>query len=81
MKIQVIGENSSNRTKLLKNINKVTKEKTLSDNIIVEILDDKKSMEKYNNVCKPVLLINDKIVSNGKILTEREIKNYIKVLS
>lgn len=80
MKIQVVGEISSNRTKLLKNLNKITK-KTVKNNIEVEILEDETSMEKYNSISKPILIINDKIVSNGKVLTDREIKNYIKVLT
>lgn len=79
MKIQIIGEKSSNRIKLLKNLNKATKEKTI--NVQLEILDDDKTLNKYQNMNKPILIINDKIVSNGKILSDREIKNFIKLLS
>ena len=77
MKIQIIGENSSNRMKLLKNLNKVTKNSDIDIDIVV--VDDEKSLEKYKNVNKPIFIINDKIISNGKILTDREIKNYVKI--
>ena len=35
MKIQIIGENSSNRMKLLKNLNKVTKNSDIDIDIVV----------------------------------------------
>ncbi len=79
MKIQIIGENSSNRMKLLKNLNKVTKNSDIDIDIVV--VDDEKSLEKYKNVNKPIFIINDKIISNGKILTDREIKNYVKIFA
>ncbi len=79
MKIQIIGENSSNRMKLLKNLNKVTKNSDIDIDIVV--VDDEKSLEKYRNVNKPIFIINDKIISNGKILTDREIKNYVKIFA
>lgn len=79
MKIQIIGENSSNRMKLLKNLNKVTKNSDIDLDIVV--VDDEKSLEKYKNVNKPIFIINDKIISNGKILTDREIKNYVKIFA
>lgn len=79
MKIQIIGKNSSNRMKLLKNLNKVTKNSDIDIDIVV--VDDEKSLEKYKNVNKPIFIINDKIISNGKILTDREIKNYVKIFA
>lgn len=77
MEIKIIGKNSSNRIKLLKNINKVQKE--MDENLDIEILEDDKSIKKYQNTATPILMINNKIVSNGKILTDREIKHYIKL--
>ena len=73
MEIKVIGTNSSNRIKLIKNIKKAT------DNNI-----DIKLVEKYNiyNITNtPALVINDKIISQGKVLNEREIKKFIEVLA
>lgn len=77
MKINIIGENSSNRMKLLKNLNKVTKNEDI--NIEINVIDDKETLSKYKDKNKPILMINEKIISNGKILTDREIKNYIKI--
>lgn len=76
MHIKIIGKNSSNRIKLLKNINKVQKE--LNDFLDIEILEDDKTIKQYQNIPTPIFMINDKIISNGKILTDREIKHFIK---
>ena len=77
MKINIIGENSSNRMKLLKNLKKVTKNEDI--NIEINVIDDKETLSKYKDKNKPILMINEKIISNGKILTDREIRNYIKI--
>ena len=74
MKINIIGENSSNRMKLLKNLKKVTKNEDI--NIEINVIDDKETLSKYKDKNKPILMINEKIISNGKILTDREIRNY-----
>ncbi len=79
MKINIIGENSSNRMKLLKNLNKVTKNEDI--NIEINVIDDKETLSKYKDKNKPILMINEKIISNGKILTDREIRNYIKIFA
>lgn len=79
MKIKIIGENSSNRMKLLKNLNKVTKNEDI--NIEINVIDDKETLSKYKDKNKPILMINEKIISNGKILTDREIRNYIKIFA
>lgn len=79
MKINIIGENSSNRMKLLKILNKVTKNEDI--NIEINVIDDKETLSKYKDKNKPILMINEKIISNGKILTDREIRNYIKIFA
>lgn len=79
MKIKIIGENSSNRMKLLKNLNKVTKNEDI--NVEINVIDDKETLSKYKDKNKPILMINEKIISNGKILTDREIRNYIKTFA
>lgn len=79
MKINIIGENSSNRMKLLRNLNKVTKNEDI--NIEINVIDDKETLSKYKDKNKPILMINEKIISNGKILTDREIRNYIKIFA
>ena len=79
MKINIIGENSSNRMKLLKNLNKVTKNEDI--NVEINVIDDKETLSKYKDKNTPILMINEKIISNGKILTDREIRNYIKIFA
>jgi protein-disulfide isomerase len=73
MKIKVIGTNSSNRIKLIKNIKKAT-----DNNIDIELVEKD---SKYNITNTPALVINDKIISQGKVLNEREIKKFIEVLA
>ena len=65
--------------KLLKNLNKVTKNEDI--NVEINVIDDKETLSKYKDKNKPILMINEKIVSNGKILTDREIRNYIKIFA
>ena len=63
MEIKVIGTNSSNRLKLIKNIKKATDNK-----INIQLLEkDNKSNITYT----PALIINDKLISQGKVLNER----------
>ncbi len=81
MKIKVIGKNSSNRIKLLKNVKKVLDQEKINSNFEIEIIDDDKSLKSYNASNTPILIIDEKVISQGKILTEREIKNYIRILA
>ena len=73
MEIKVIGTNSSNRIKLIKNIKKAT-----DNNIDIKLLEKD---NRYNITNTPALVINDKIISQGKVLNEREIKKFIEVLA
>lgn len=79
MEIKVLGKNSSNRMKLLKNIEKGTSNE--KGNIEVTLLEDEKYLSKYGISNTPALVINDKVISQGKILTEKEINHYLKILS
>lgn len=73
MEIKIIGTNSSNRLKLIKNIKKATDNK-----INIQLLEKD---NKYNITNTPALIINDKLISQGKVLNEREIKKFIDVLA
>ena len=73
MEIKVIGTNSSNRLKLIKNIKKATDNK-----INIQLLEKD---NKYNITNTPALIINDKLISQGKVLNEREKKKFIEVLA
>ena len=59
MNIKIIGDNSSNRIKLLKNLNKATKD--IKNKIEINILDDEKTLEMYKSINKPIFIINEKI--------------------
>lgn len=73
MEIKVIGTNSSNIIKLIKNIKKAT-----DNNIDIKLVEKD---NRYNITNIPALVINDKIISQGKVLNEREIKKFIEVLA
>ena len=75
--IKVIGANCSNGMKILKNLSKVERELDMEFNI--EKIDSTYK-KKYNINVIPALMIEDKVVSTGNILTDREIKNYVKEL-
>ncbi len=79
MEIKIIGKNSSNRMKLMKNIERASS--NIEEKIVITLLEDEKSLNKYNVTNSPTLIIADKVVSQGKVLNEKEIKNYIKLLS
>ncbi len=79
MKIKIIGQNSSSRMKLIKNINKALEE--IKESIEIELVSDQSKFSKYNISNTPVLILNNKIVSQGKVPTDREIKNYMELLS
>lgn len=61
--------------KIIKNLNKVERELDIPLNIEKINSDDK---NKYSIKVTPALIIEDTIVSEGSVLSDREIKNYIK---
>ena len=63
--------------KILKNLSKVERELDMEFNI--EKIDSTYK-KKYNINVIPALMIEDKVVSIGNVLTDREIKNYVKEL-
>ncbi len=69
--------NCSNSMKILKNLSKVERELDMEFNI--EKIDSTYK-KKYNINVIPALMIEDKVVSTGNVLTDREIKNYVKEL-
>ena len=74
MNIKIIGYNCSNGIKLKKNISNEIE-------INLELLEGDEYLNKYNIKNVPGLIINDKKVSEGKVLNDREILRMIKVLS
>lgn len=79
MKIKIIGKSCSNRNKLFKNLQKSLED--FKTKVEIELLEESKDLNKYNVTNTPALVINDKVVSQGKILNEREIKNFIRILT
>ncbi len=77
LNIKVIGANCSNGMKILKNLSKVERE--LDTEFNIEKIDSTYK-KKYNINVIPALMIEDKVVSTGNVLTDREIKNYVKEL-
>ena len=74
IEIKVVGSKTHNGIKLIKNIRKIN-----SDiNIDVEEINDVNYLKKYNIKNTPTLIINENKVSEGKVLTTREIS---KILS
>ena len=52
--------------------------KATDNKINIQILEKD---NKYNITNTPALIINDKLISQGKVLNEREIKKFIEVLA
>ena len=75
MEIKVIGVDSKNGIKLIKNIEKVEKEMKLKFNVSKV---SSQNRDKYVIREVPALIIDNDIISKGCVLTEREIKNIIK---
>jgi len=76
MDIKIIGYNCSNGMKLKKNISKINEYK-----INLELLEGDEYLNKYNIKNIPGLIINEKKVSEGKVLNDKEILRMMKVLS
>ena len=76
MNIKIVGYNCSNGIKLKKNIFKINE-----CNIDLELLDGDEYLNKYDIKNIPGLIINEKMVCEGKVLNDREILRMIKVLS
>lgn len=77
MNLKIIGADCSNGMKIIKNLNKVERELNLSFNIEKISMSEK---EKYNVRVIPTLIIDDKIISEGNVIQERNLKNIIKSL-
>ena len=55
--------------------------KNLNDKYNITLIDDQIYTQDYGITNTPSLVIDDKLISQGKVLTDREIVNYIKVLN
>lgn len=75
MNIKIIGSNCSNGIKLYKMLSRAIEEQNCE--VKIEKLEDEKSIHKYGVKDMPGLVINDTLVSQGKVLTVREISKMI----
>lgn len=78
IKVKVVGSNCKNGNQLYKNLNKVIN--TLKNKQIEVIKEDNNSsLLKYNIKNKPGLVIEDKLISEGKVLNERELQRLLSI--
>lgn len=71
----MIGANCSNGRRLKKIIERVSLQNKLF--VTINELNTKADQKKYNINMVPALVIDEKIVSQGKILSDKEIKKLI----
>lgn len=76
MNIKIIGSNCKNGMQLYKMTSRAIEE--VDSTIELQKFDDKNAINKYNVKNIPGLVINDELVSQGKVLTQREICKLIQ---
>lgn len=75
IEIKIIGSNCSTGNRLKKIIKKVSDANHVD--VIIQELNHSQDKKKYNVNMIPAVVINDKIISQGKILSDKEIKKLI----
>ncbi len=75
MEIKIIGTNCSNGIKLKKMVSRFASDYDYDINI--KILDNKEEIKNHNIKNIPGLVINGQLVSEGKVLTVREISKLV----
>jgi hypothetical protein len=75
MEIKIIGSNCKNGMQLYKMATRAADNAREDVKVIKE--DDKSSVKKYgiNNI--PGLVVNEKLICQGKVLTDREISKFL----
>ncbi len=76
MNLKLIGSDCSNGIKILKNIKKVERELNCS----LKINEVSSKNNKNKHLIVPTLMLNDEIISQGRVISLRELKNLIKPL-
>ena len=76
MEIKIVGSNCKNGMQLYKMAMRATENSRADVNIVR--LDDKISINKYGVKNIPGLVINEELVCQGKVLTDREIGKMIQ---
>ena len=75
MNFKIIGADCSNGMKIIKNIYKVEREIEIP--ISIERVSSKEK-EKYGIKVIPTLMLEDKVISSGNVITDRELKTILK---
>lgn len=75
IKMKLIGADTSNGIKIIKNINKLQKQ--LEYPLLIDKIDSTYK-EKYNVKVIPTLIIDNVVVSSGNVPSDRELRNVIK---
>ena len=76
MNLKLIGSDCSNGIKILKNLKKVERELECS----LKINEVSKKNNKQKHIVIPTLILNDEIISEGRVISDRELKNLLKPL-
>lgn len=71
----MVGANCSNGRRLKKIIERVSQQTKTP--VIINEFNNKSDQKRYNVSMIPALIIDNKIISQGKILSDREIKKLI----
>ena len=77
IKMKLIGADTSNGIKIIKNINKLQKQ--LEYPLLIDKIDSTYK-EKYNVKVIPTLIIDNVVVSSGNVPSDRELRNIIRAL-
>ncbi len=76
MNLKLIGSDCSNGIKIIKNLKKVERELECS----LKINEVSKKNNKQKHIVIPTLILNDEIISEGRVISDRELKNILKPL-
>lgn len=77
--IKVLGSGCSNCKRLLKNTRQAAMNLEIDPEI--EYISDMKQVMSYGAMGMPVLIVNEKIVSQGKVLKVKEVEQILKNLT
>ena len=77
IKMKLIGADTSNGIKIIKNINKLQKQ--LEYPLLIDKIDSTYK-EKYNVKVIPTLIIDNVVVSSGNVPSDIELRNIIRAM-
>lgn len=75
MEFKLIGADCSNGMKIIKNLYKVEREVEVPINVEKISANEK---EKYGIKVIPTLIFDDQVLASGNVISDRELKNFIK---